>query len=320
MKKVVITGATGFVGSHLADYLIDTEKLEVHGLIRPRSRTEFVRPDVRYHEADVTDYSAIASVMKEVQPDYVFHLAAQSFVPLSFKAPNTTIITNVIGTLHVLEAVNKECIDAVLQIAGSSEEYGLVRPEECPTNEDQPLRPMSPYGLSKVSADLLSQQYCKSYGVNTIITRAFNHSGPRRGKVFITSKIAFGIANIIVNDAEPVLKLGNLEAVRDFTDVRDTVRAYWMLANGGKFGEPYNIGTGVGYSIEQLIEMYREISKVDFIVEQNPEFMRPSDVPRLICDASKTRAITGWKPTIPIETTLWDLLTYWIDKLKAERN
>ena len=171
-----------------------------------------------------------------------------------------------------------------------------------------------------MSADLLSQQYCKSYGVRTIITRAFNHSGPRRGKSFVTSKIAFAIADIMVNDAEPVLKLGNLEAVRDFTDVRDTIRAYWMLANGGKFGEPYNIGTGVGYSIEQLIELYREISKIDFIVEQNPEFMRPSDVPRLICDASKTRTITGWKPTISIENTLWDLLYYWVDKLKAERN
>ena len=319
MKKALITGATGFVGSHLADYLLDIEKLEVHGLIRPRSRTEFIRPDVIYHEADITDYSAVASVIKEIQPGYIFHLAAQSFVPLSFKAPNSTIITNVIGTLHILEAVKNECPDATIQIAGSSEEYGLVHPNECPTNESQPFRPMSPYGLSKVSADLLSQQYCKSYGVNTVITRAFNHTGPRRGKVFVTSKIAHSIANIIVNDAKPVLTLGNLDAVRDFTDVRDTVRAYWLLSNKCNYGEPYNIGTGIGYSIKELVDTYREISKVDFIVEQNPEFMRPSDVPLLLCDATKTREATEWEPTIPFWITLTDLLDYWIEKLKREK-
>jgi len=318
MKKALITGATGFVGSHLADYLLDTENVEVHGLIRPRSRTEFIRPDVIYHEADITDYSAIATVVKEVQPGYIFHLAAQSFVPLSFKAPNTTIITNVIGTLHILEAVKNECPDAIVQVAGSSEEYGLVHQEECPINENQPLRPMSPYGLSKVSADLLAQQYCRSYGIMTLITRAFNHSGPRRGKSFVTSKIAFEIANIVVNKVEPVLTLGNLEAVRDFTDVRDVVRAYWLLANKGNYGEPYNIGTGVGYSIRELVEIYKDISEVNFVVEQNPEFMRPSDVPLLLCDASKTKEATGWKPVIPFWNTLADLLQYWINKLEAE--
>jgi len=319
MTKALITGATGFVGSHLADYLLDIENIEVHGLIRPRSRTEFTRPDVCYHEADITDYSAIASVVKKVKPNFVFHLAAQSFVPLSWKAPNSTIITNVIGTLHVLEAVKSECPDAIIQIAGSSEEYGLVHPRECPISEGQPFRPMSPYGLSKVSADLLAQQYYMSYGVNTVITRAFNHSGPRRGKVFVTSKIAHSIANIIVNDAKPVLSLGNLEAVRDFTDVRDIVRAYWLLANNGKYGEAYNIGTGIGYSIEELVKLYKDISKVDFTIEQNPEFMRPSDVPLLLCDATKTRKATGWQPTIPFVITLTDLLDFWIGKLERER-
>ena len=320
MMKALITGATGFVGSHLADYLLDIENIEVHGLIRPRSRTEFIRSDVIYHEADITDYSAIASVVKEVKPDYIFHLAAQSFVPLSWKAPNSTIITNVIGTLHILEAVKSECPDTIVQVAGSSEEYGLVYPDECPITESQPFRPMSPYGLSKVSADLLSQQYCMSYGVNTVITRAFNHCGPRRGKVFITSKIAFGIADMIVNNAKPVLTLGNLEAIRDFTDVRDIVRAYWMLANNGKhYGETYNIGTGIGYSIKELVKLYKDISKVNFTVEQNLEFMRPSDVPLLLCDATKTRETTGWQPTIPFWTTLSDLLDYWINKLEAKK-
>lgn len=318
-KTALVSGATGFVGSHLADYLIDTEHIEVHGIIRPRSRTEFTRPDVIYHEADITDYSAVASVVRKVKPQFVFHLAAQSFVPLSFKAPTSTLVTNITGTLHILEAVKNESENTIVQVAGSSEEYGLVYPEECPITEEQPFRPMSPYALSKVCADLLSQQYHKSYGVMAVITRAFNHSGPRRGKVFITSKIALAVAQMIVNNAEPIIQLGNLDAVRDFTDVRDTVKAYWQLANVGKYGEPYNIGTGKGYSIAELVNIFRNISDIDFKVEQNPEFMRPSDVPLLLCDATKTTMTTGWKPTIPFETTMTDLLQYWIDELRKEK-
>jgi GDP-4-dehydro-6-deoxy-D-mannose reductase len=319
LTKVLITGATGFAGSHLADYLLDSIKAEVHGLIRPRSRTEFVRSDVIYHEADITDYSAVATVVREIQPDFIFHLAAQSFVPLSFKAPTPTLVTNITGTLHVLEAVKQECPDAIVQIAGSSEEYGLVEPHECPIVESQPFRPMSPYALSKVGADLLAQQYHRSYKIKTVITRAFNHSGPRRGKSFVTSKIALATAQMIVNEAKPIIQLGNLDAVRDFTDVRDTVKAYWMLANTARYGEPYNIGTGVGHSIKELVNIFRNISEIDFKVEQNPEFMRPSDVPLLLCNPMKTVIATGWEPTVPFEETMMNLLDYWINELRKEK-
>lgn len=313
--KALITGVTAFVGSHLADYLIDKQGLEVHGVRRPRSRTEFIRYDVHYHEGDVTDYSAMASIVKEVKPDFIFHLAAQSFVPLSWTAPNSTLITNVIGTLHVLEAVRREYPQAVVQIAGSSEEYGLVNPDECPIDESQPLRPLSPYGVSKVGADLLGQQYTQSYNLKVIITRAFNHTGPRRGEEFICSKIAKKLAEIKLGKAEPVLALGNLAAVRDFTDVRDMVRAYWWAVDKCSPGIPYNIGTGEGHAIAEVANILCSILGKGVRTEQDPRLMRPSDVPRLICDSTKFRVLTGWKPLIPFEQTLRDLFQFWMERL-----
>lgn len=308
--KALITGVTGFVGSHLADYLIDQQGVEVHGIRRPRSRTEFLRYDVHYHEGDVTDLHAMEAIMEAVKPNFVFHLAAQSFVPLSWRAPSSTLTTNIIGTLHTLEAVRRECPSAVVQVAGSSEEYGLVIPEECPVNENQPLRPQSPYGVSKVAADLLAQQYHKSYGIKVIITRSFNSTGPRRGEVFICSKIAKALVEQGGAD-KPVLQLGNLEAVRDFTDVRDIVVAYWFAVNECEPGIPYNIGTGKGYTIQQIVDLFAEIISKPIAVEQDSKFMRPSDVPLLICDSTSFRSATDWMPTIPFKQSLRDLLEYW---------
>lgn len=312
--KALITGITGFVGSHLADYLIDKEKVEVHGIKRPRSRIEFLRYDVHYHEGDITDYPSMASIVKEVEPDYVFHLAAQSFVPLSWSAPAQTLTNNIIGTLNILEAVRRNHPAAVIQIAGSSEEYGFVEPRDCPITEEQPLRPQSPYGVSKVASDLLAQQYYNSYGLKVIITRAFNHTGPRRGEDFICSKIAKQLALIKLEKAKLVLTLGNLEAVRDFTDVRDIVRAYWLAVNQCALGEPYNIGTGKGYKVADVLSQLLQIAELTVPIEQDLQFMRPSDVPRLICDSSKFRDTTGWQPEIPFEQTLRDLYAYWLRK------
>lgn len=314
--KALITGITGFVGSHLADYLIDKEKVEVHGIRRPRSLIEFLRYDVHYHEGDITDLASMETIVKEVKPDYIFHLAAQSFVPLSWQAPAQTLTNNIIGTLNILEAVRQHCPSAGIQVAGSSEEYGLVAPEECPITEEQPLRPQSPYGISKVTTDLLAQQYHKSYGLNTIITRAFNHTGPRRGDIFICSKVAKQLALIKLGKAEPVLTLGNLEAVRDFTDVRDMVRAYWLAVNRCETGQAYNIGSGVGYKVSEVVSLLTSFDKVSVPVKQDPRFMRPSDVPILICDSTKFRDYTGWKPAIPFEQTLRDLFDYWVEKEK----
>ena len=314
--KALITGVTGFAGSHLADYLIDKQKVEVHGIKRPRSKTEFLRYDVHYHEGDITDKASMSRLILEVAPDYIFHLAAQSFVPLSWTAPEATLTTNIIGTLNILETVRELGGKAVIHIAGSSEEYGMVAPEECPITEQQPLRPLSPYGVSKVAADLLGQQYCRSYGLNTIITRAFNHTGPRRGEQFVTSKIARQLALIKLEEAEPVLTLGNLEAVRDFTDVRDMVRAYWLAANHCQPGLPYNIGTGEGHTIRNVVDTLCALTDTWPQIEQDLQFMRPSDVPRLICNSITFRDDTGWKPEIPFEQTLRDLFDYWMRRLK----
>lgn len=314
--KALITGITGFAGSHLADYLIDKEGVEVHGIKRPRSRTEFLRYDVHYHEGDITDFSSMATIIRKLAPDYIFHLAAQSFVPLSWQAPQATLTTNIIGTLNLLDATQGNCPSAVVQIAGSSEEYGMVDPEECPITEEQPLRPLSPYGVSKVAADLLGQQYQRSYGLKVIITRAFNHTGPRRGEQFVTSKIAKQLALIKLGKAEEVLTLGNLEAVRDFTDVRDMARAYWLAVNRCQPGIPYNIGCGYGNSIMQVIRLLTLASLTHPQIEQDPQFMRPSDVPRLICDSQRFRNATGWKPEISFEQTMRDLFDYWMERLK----
>jgi len=316
--KALITGVTGFVGSHLADYLVDVQGIEVHGVKRHRSREEFMREDVIYHDGDVTDQVAMSNIVEEVMPDCIFHLAAQSFVPDSWRYPSSTLTTNVLGTVCVLEAARRFGDHCIVHVAGSSEEYGFVLPEESPITENQPLRPFSPYGVSKVATDLLAQQYNKSYGLRTVITRAFNHTGPRRGEFFICSKIAKRLAQIKLDKAPPTLMLGNLDAVRDFTDVRDMARAYWSAVNNCTYGTPYNIGLGRATTIRNVVEMFLEILEDEdrrVIIEQDPKMMRPSDVPYLLANSSKFCSTTNWSPNYSFKQTLKDLLDYWVAKL-----
>lgn len=312
--KALVTGATGFVGSHLADYLLDEVGLEVCGIKRPRSREEFIRSDVVYFEADILDYTGMASIIKRVKPDFIFHLAAQSFVLLSWQSPQTTLTTNIIGNLNILEAVKNECPEAVIQVAGSSEEYGRVELNETPIKESNPLRPISPYGVSKVGQDLLSRQYVESYGVKAVVTRAFNHTGPRRGEVFATSSFAKQIAQI-EKGKEPIIYVGNLEATRDWTDVRDMVKAYWLAVNECTYGEVYNICSGKAWSIRKMLEMLLNHSGKDIEVKQDPNRVRPSDIPIMLGDAGKFMKQTGWKPEIPFHQTLEDLLNYWRERV-----
>lgn len=314
MSKALITGATGFVGQHLANYLLDEVGIEVHGTKRPRSKIETIRPDVTYHEVDILDYTGIATIIRKVKPDYIFHLAAQSFVLLSWQSPQVTLTNNIIGNLNVLEAAKNEHPDAVIQVAGSSEEYGQVKPEELPITESTPLLPISPYGVSKVGQDLLSRQYFRSYGVRAVVTRAFNHSGPGRGEVFATSNFAKQIAQI-EKGKDPVIHVGNLSAVRDFTDVRDMVRAYWLAVTKCTYGEVYNICSGEPYTIGGMLKMLLSHSHVTIRIEQDPSRMRPSDLPVLLGDASKFIQQTRWKPTIPFDRTLSDLLDYWRERV-----
>ena len=312
--RVLITGFTGFVGSHLADYLVARGDVEVFGTHRWRSRLENVEHlgnQVRRVECDVRDAAAVRRALRDVRPDRVFHLAAQSYVPTSWLTPGETLSGNVLGQVNLFEAIRDLDLPARVLIAGSSEEYGLVLPDEIPIREDGPLRPLSPYGVSKVAQDLLAYQYWKSYRLHVVRTRGFNHTGPRRGDVFVTSSFARQIAEIEKSVSEPVVWVGNLDSVRDFTDVLDMVRAYWLALDRGEPGEVYNICSGRGYSARQVLEILLALAHVKVEVREDPARMRPSDVTLLLGDCSKFRGATGWEPTIPFEVTLEDLLEHW---------
>jgi GDP-4-dehydro-6-deoxy-D-mannose reductase len=312
-KRAFITGITGFAGSHLAELLLK-EGLEVYGLCRWRSRTEnidHIRNELHLIEGDLLDLNSLQRAMMDVRPDYVFHLAAQSFVPASWTSPAATLEINVVGSCNLFEAIRAAKIDPAIQIACSSEEYGLVKENEVPIKETNPLRPLSPYAVSKVSLDYLGYQYHKSYGMRIVRTRGFNHTGPRRGDVFVCSSFAKQIVQIEKGVKKPILLVGNLEAIRDFTDVRDMVRAYWLAVLKGEPGEVYNIASGKGIKIADVLSMFVKMSKVKVEVKQDPARMRPSDVPVLIGDSTKFRKATGWQPEIKFEQTLRDILNYW---------
>jgi len=311
-KAALITGVSGFVGSHLAEHLL-SKNFDVYGTIRWRSRLDnilHIKDRLKLVEADMRDAHSVSRLIKETSPDYIFHLAAQSFVPTSWHAPQETMTTNIIGTINLLEALRSAGTDSRIQLAGSSEEYGLVYPEEVPIKETNPLRPMSPYGVSKVAEDMLGFQYHKTYGMNIVVTRAFNHSGPRRGEVFVTSNFAKQIAEIEKGKQEPVIRVGNLESQRDFTDVRDVVMAYLLAVEKCKFGETYNICTGKPRTMKSVLDTLLSMSKIRVEIKQDPARMRPSDVPLLAGDYSKFHAATGWKPEIQFEKTMEDLLQW----------
>jgi GDP-4-dehydro-6-deoxy-D-mannose reductase len=247
----------------------------------------------------------------DVRPDLVFHLAAQSFVPASWTSPAVTLEINIIGSCNLFEAIRAAKIDPAIQIACSSEEYGLVKPEEVPIKETNPLRPLSPYGVSKLAMDYLGYQYFKSYGMRIVRTRGFNHTGPRRGEVFAESSFAKQIAEIEKGKREPVILVGNLEAKRDYTDVRDMVNGYFLAATKGEPGEVYNICSGRAVKISEVLDILLKMSRVKTKIVQDPTRMRPSDVPILQGDCSKFKRRTGWRPKIPLQKTLRDLLNYW---------
>ena len=317
--KILITGITGFVGSHLAEYLLAQEGIKVHGLIRWRSKLDNIQSilsQVTVHECDFRDASSVRTAIENIQPDRIFHLGAQSFVPTSWKAPTETLTTNIVGQVNLLEAVRACGLDCWIQIAGSSEEYGLVSENELPIREENPLRPLSPYAVSKVGQDLLGYQYFQSYHLPIVRTRGFNHSGPRRGEVFVESNFAKQIASIELGLQPPVMMVGNLTARRDFTDVRDMVRAYWLALERGDPGEVYNICSGKAYAIQEILDILLGFCSVKVEIKTDPERLRPSDVPILLGSSEKFNRVTEWEPTIPFEKTLEDLLNYWRERLQ----
>lgn len=314
MTKALITGINGFVGSHLAEFLLKKE-YDVYGLVRTRpglTNINHILDKITLISGDLTDTPSIKKAIKMVMPDEIYHLAAQSYVPVSWTLPIETYNSNVLGQVNLLEAVKEISPESKIQIAGSSEEYGLVHEKEVPIKESNPLRPQSPYGVSKVAQDLMAQQYVASYGMKIFISRAFNHEGPRRGEMFVTSNFAKQVAEIEKGKRQ-YINHGNLQAIRDFTDVRDMVRAYWLGLNSPniKWGEAYNICNGEGYRISEIIAILTNNSRSFIKLQLDISRMRPSDVPRLVGDCSKFKEATGWQPTISFKKTMADLLNYW---------
>ena len=325
INKVLITGIGGFVGSHLADYILaEFPRVQVLGLVRwwePKENIKHISDKIKLCHGDLVDIPSLETILEEHKPEVIFHLAAQSYVHFSFLAPITTLETNVIGTANLLEAVKRLKLssgyDPIIQIASSSECYGQVKENEVPIKENNPFRPASPYAVSKVAEDMLAFQYWLSWKIKTIRSRFFTHTGPRRGEVFVVSNFAKQIAAIEAGLLPPVVRVGNLESVRTFLDVRDAVKAYWLLINKCSPGEVYNIGGTETMSIKEMLNKLLKLSKVKNIeVKVDTARLRPSDVTLQIPCIDKFVKTTGWKPEIKFEKTLEDTLNYWREKIK----
>lgn len=327
--KALITGITGMVGSHLADFLLANTDWEIHGMARWRSPLDNIahllqrinqKDRVHLIHGDLRDSLSLSHVVREVKPNYVFHLAAQSFPKTSFEAPLETYDTNVQGTQRLLEALRQHAPEAVIHVCASSEVFGRVPKEKLPINEECTFHPASPYAISKVGTDLIGRFYGEAYGMKVMTTRMFTHTGPRRGDVFAESSFAKQIALIEHNKVAPVVKTGNLESLRTFADVRDAVRAYYLLVTKNPVaGEYYNIGGDFSCTVRAMLDTLISYSTVNNIsVELDPARLRPIDADLQVPDTTKFRTHTGWKPEISFEQTMKDLLDYWRGRVGGE--
>tara|TARA_Y100000310_G_scaffold332194_1_gene407327 strand:+ start:857 stop:1876 length:1020 start_codon:yes stop_codon:yes gene_type:complete len=327
--KILITGITGFVGSHLAEYILGLgERHEISGLCRwrsPRDNLKNIINEVELLDGDLTDLSSLIRVMEKVKPDIIFHLAAQSYVQTSFTSPIDTLQKNVIGTVNLLEAVRYgsrkwNFFDPIIQIASSSEVYGEVSNEDQPTKETAPLKPASQYAVGKVGEDMLAYQYNLSYGLKTLRTRMFSHTGARRGDVFVLSAFAKQIAAMELGLMKKEMRVGNLNSKRTFIDVRDAVRAYWILVNQvTAYGDVFNIGGDKQVRIKDCLDsliVMSNLNREEIKVIVDKSLIRPSDVTSQIPDSSKFRNETGWEPRIHLGDTLLSILKYWRTELK----
>ncbi len=311
------------VGSHLADFLLEHTDWDVYGLLRWRSPLDNIshllpraNAGDRVHlvYGDLRDSLSIDFAVREVRPDYVFHLAAQSYPKVSFESPIETYDTNIEGTERLLAALRKHAPEAIIHVCASSEVFGRVPPEKLPIDEECTFHPASPYAISKVGTDLIGRYYGEAYGMTVMTTRMFTHTGPRRGDVFAESTFAKQIAMIEAGLIPPVVKTGNLNSLRTWADVRDAVRGYYMLVTiDPKPAEYYNIGGTYTCSVKDMLDTLLSMSNManEIRVETDPGRLRPIDADLQVPNTSKFKAVTGWEPVIPFETTMLDLLNYW---------
>jgi GDP-4-dehydro-6-deoxy-D-mannose reductase len=319
--KVLVTGVGGFVGTHLVEFLgREHPDVEVFGLTRPHgSAGAGLHGGLRLLEADLNDPAALEPVLDAVAPDRVVHLAGQSSVHLSWLDPGGTLRTNVLGLVHLVDALRRRGLRPPLLVVGSAEEYGPVDPQDLPLREDAPLLPASPYAASKAAQGLLAAEYARGLGLPVVRTRTFHHTGPGRGEAFAESSFARQIAEIEAGVRESVLLVGNLESVRDYTDVRDVVRAYWALLDHAAEmrGGAVNVCSGRGRKIRELLDVLLERAQVKVEIRVDKERLRPSDVPAQVGDPSRLKALTGWEPRIPLERSLAELLDDWRARVRT---
>ena len=314
MKRALIIGAAGFVGSYLIDHI---QKHCVWSIVVTKMPQETMAcPGVDICDLDILAPEAIERLLEEQRPDYIFHLAAQSSVAVSWKNPGLTVDVNVKGSLNVLDAVRKLDYKPRVLLIGSGEEYGHVRENEVPVREDNVLRPGNIYAATKACQNMVGAIYAQAYGMDVMMVRAFNHVGPNQSPIFVVADFCKQTAEIEAGLKEPVIKVGNLSARRDFSDVRDVVRAYVELMEKGKAGETYNVGSGNAVEIRKILDMILCRSKKEIRVEVEPSRMRPVDVPVIEADISKLKTCTGWEQKITLEETIQDTLEYWRQKLK----
>lgn len=313
MKRILITGITGMIGSHLADFLVDKKDLEIFGFVRPESidkNIAHLKGKIQLLLGRMEDEGSVLKALKKSKPDIIFHLAAQSSPFRSWEDPIGTFNTNVNGTINLLEDVKKIKLDPIIFIACSSAEYGFVKPNEVPIKETRPLRPLSPYGVSKASQELLGIQYFENYKMKNIMGRFFNQIGPRQDSSYAVCSFCKQVALIEKELKKPVMKVGNLSTRRDFLDVRDGVRAIWALTQKGKYGEVYHICSGKSPTIQEVLELIVSKAKVKVKVRVDKNLLRPSDEPILRGDNSKIKRDTGWTPKYSLSETIDVMLDY----------
>ena len=309
MEKALIIGAAGFVGPYLAAHLTDVCGMEVHATKLSHDKISGIHAEL--HELNILNKEDIVDLLYKVRPDYIFHLAAQSSVALSWKNPGLTIDVNIKGSVNVMDAIRELYYKPRVLLIGSGEEYGHIQPEEVPIVERNYLRPGNIYAATKVCQNMIAQIYTDAYDMELVMVRAFNHIGPGQTDTFVVSDFCKQVVEIEKGLREPVMRVGNLQARRDFTDVRDVVRAYALLVKQGKAGETYNVGSGHAMRISEILNMIIAQSGVDVRVEVDPNKIRPVDVPIIEADTTKIHAATGWAPEITLEQTIRETMDYW---------
>jgi len=308
MKKGLVIGAAGFVGRYLVREMRNN-KIETFVTKLPHEK--FTEESVNVYDLDILDKDAIVNILYEIQPDYIFHLAAQSSVGVAWKNPLLTVDVNIKGSINLMDAVRELFYKPRVLLIGSGEEYGYIKPEETPISEDNLLRPGNIYAATKACQNMIGSIYAKAYDMDLKMVRAFNHIGPGQAPLFVVSDFCKQVAEIEKGIREPVIMVGNLAAKRDFTDVRDVVKAYVKLIKQGSSGETYNVGSGSAQEIRQILEKVIAMSDVDIKVETDPNKIRPVDVPIIEADITKLNTLTGWKPEISVEQTICETLDYW---------